>query len=129
MRFRAKGSLFLPTTGMSKTVVLHGYEYYGEDGMVMLRNLATGKVREISPWQALYVASELHKGFVAQKKRTQLLVAIDSQDQDAWDNALRQIYELAKEQAAIVKSRMDAATSARATRGRFTHLRRIKKSS
>ena len=113
---------------MSKTVVLHGFEYSGEDGMVMLRNLATGVVREITPDRALYVASELHKGFVAQKKRTQLLVAVDSRDQDAWDNALRQIYELAQEQKNVARSRMDAALSARATRGRFGHLRRLKKS-
>lgn len=119
-RYVASGSLFLPTTGMNKSVVFHGWEYSGRDGMVILTCQSTGEVREISPAKALYIANEMHRGFLGPKETRN--IAVDSRDRSQWDNALRQIYAIAKEQEDVCKRQMDDALSPRRTRGKYGHL-------
>lgn len=124
--FQTKGGLFLPNTGASKTVVLHGFEYYGEDGMIIIRNTSTGETREVTPNKALYVASEMHKAMVGKNKSVGEFGKVDAAQRRVWDRALEQIYALAEEQRKVAAKAVDEATSARSTRGRFGHLLRRK---
>ena len=93
---RTKSGLFLPVSGMSRSVQFGEWTIFGEDGLVSWNNESTGKFFQVEPRRAMAIAKKLYEDFLG--KGVEGSIAHNRQQFEEWQLSLQRVQEIAQEQ-------------------------------
>jgi hypothetical protein len=93
---RTKSGLFLPVSGMSRSVQFGEWTIFGEDGMVSWNNESTGKFFQVEPKRSIAIANTLYRDLLG--KGVEGSIAHNRQQFEDWQQALQKVHEIAREQ-------------------------------